>query len=136
MQSNIFLKYYDEYKGRSNEPRKEISQKISLITPRKSIVQDSSLDEFKRYCNYEMINYDPENFNVLNWWSSNSQNYPVLGKLARDHFSIQASSTPSERLFSGSGNVITDTRNRLSSETARALVCLKSWNLYFEQCNQ
>jgi hypothetical protein len=48
--------------------------------------------------------------------------------MARDFLAISATSTPSERLFSSSGNMITDKRNRLASKTIRAAQCLKSWN--------
>ena len=68
----------------------------------------------------------------MNWWDFHSIDYPVLAKIAKDYLSIQASSAPSERLFSGAADVITDDRNRLSPDCARALVCLKSWNLLFD----
>jgi hypothetical protein len=47
--------------------------------------------------------------------------------MARDYLTIQATSVPSEEAFSIAGNTISKTRNRLSSETARACLCLKSW---------
>jgi len=47
--------------------------------------------------------------------------------IARDYLIIQATSVPSEQAFSVAGNTITQTRNRLDPETARATLCLKSW---------
>ena len=47
--------------------------------------------------------------------------------MAQDYLSIPSTSAPVERLFSQSGNVITSERNRLSSDTIRAIMCLKSW---------
>jgi hypothetical protein len=53
--------------------------------------------------------------------------YPSLSKLARDFLSIMATSVPCEQLFSIAGHAITKSRNRLSGNSARELLCLKSW---------
>jgi len=82
--------------------------------------------------NFKIGNIDSNSFDILNWWNLHSFDFPILAKIARDYLSIQASSSPSERLFSQAGDIITDDRNRLCPETARALICLKSWNLYFD----
>ncbi|CAG8805992.1 10753_t:CDS:2 [Dentiscutata erythropus] len=47
--------------------------------------------------------------------------------MARNFLAIQATSTPVERVFSSSKNLITDKQNNLSSETIRACMCLKGW---------
>ena len=47
--------------------------------------------------------------------------------MARDYLTIQATSVSSEQAFSVVGNTISKTWNRLSPETARACLCLKSW---------
>lgn len=44
-----------------------------------------------------------------------------------DIFSIPSMSADPERLFSSCKHVLTDTRNRLRSDTLEALECLKSW---------
>ena len=47
-----------------------------------------------------------------------------MSKLVQRMFSFVATSVPSERLFSTTGNVITDKRNRLTSEHADQLIFL------------
>ncbi|RUO95668.1 ribonuclease H-like domain-containing protein, partial [Jimgerdemannia flammicorona] len=63
----------------------------------------------------------------LDWWKSHEKEFPTLAAMARDWLAITASSVPCESLFSIAGNTITANRNRLHPETARALLCLKSW---------
>lgn len=46
--------------------------------------------------------------------------------MAKDYLSIPASSTPSERLFSSEGLIVTDRRNRLSIRAIENLQMLKS----------
>lgn len=60
----------------------------------------------------------------LKWWNVNKQIFPVLSEMAKKFLSIPATSTPSERLFSASGNVITSKRNKLNPTTAEKLVFL------------
>jgi hAT family C-terminal dimerisation region len=47
--------------------------------------------------------------------------------MARHYFAIPATSVPVEQVFSGAGNVATDKRNRLSSDTMQFILCIKSW---------
>jgi hypothetical protein len=63
----------------------------------------------------------------LIWWQAHSNEFPVLCNIARDYLPIQATSVASEQAFSVAGNAITKTRNRLSPDTARVCLCLKSW---------
>ncbi len=68
-----------------------------------------------------------EEVNPLLWWRARIIEYPILSSMARDYLSIQATSVPSEQAFSIAGNTISQTRNRLLPETARACLCMKSW---------
>ncbi|KAK0147408.1 Zinc finger BED domain-containing protein 1 [Merluccius polli] len=43
----------------------------------------------------------------LAWWRVHNVNFPWLSKLARKYLCIPATSAPSERLFSASGNIVT-----------------------------
>jgi len=49
--------------------------------------------------------------------------------MARRFLAIPATSAPIERVFSIGGNIITKSRNRLSPETVKKLVLLKSWSI-------
>jgi len=47
--------------------------------------------------------------------------------MTKDYLTIMSTSVPCEQLFSIAGKQITQTRNRLNSDTIRAYLCLKSW---------
>ena len=70
---------------------------------------------------------DGEEFDVLNWWKRNQDQYPVLAKMARDFLAIPLSTVASESTFSTAGMVIDKYRSSLSSETVEALICAKDW---------
>jgi hypothetical protein len=53
--------------------------------------------------------------------------------MARDYLLILATLAPSERAFSDSGNTLTKKRCKLSPQSIRIVVCLRSWGLYKEE---
>ena len=61
---------------------------------------------------------------VLKWWKTHREEFPTLAKYARYVLSSCASSVPSERLFSMSGNIITKKRNALKPSMVDQLVFL------------
>ncbi|XP_053170155.1 zinc finger BED domain-containing protein 4-like [Scomber japonicus] len=60
----------------------------------------------------------------LTWWKLHHLTYPKLSKLARRYLCIPATSSPSERLFSTSGNVVTCQRACLKPTKVNMLVFL------------
>ena len=60
----------------------------------------------------------------LDWWKLNSARFPRVAQVARTILSIPATSTPAERVFSGSGNIVDKKRNRLKPSMVDALVFL------------
>ena len=62
----------------------------------------------------------------LDWWRINAVKFPLLAALARRLLTIPASQAQSERVFSSAGQIVTQTRNRLSSENVELLVALKN----------
>jgi hAT family C-terminal dimerisation region len=88
-----------------------------------SSMENPEFNEIDNYLNTPNdINNDP-----LIWWKAHQKEYPILSLIARDYLIIQSTSVSSEQAFSVAGNTITQTRNRLDPETARASLCLKSW---------
>lgn len=64
----------------------------------------------------------------LRWWKAHEANYPRLSNLAKKYLCVPATSSPSERAFSASGNIVTCHRASLKPETVDRLVFL-SYNL-------
>jgi hypothetical protein len=62
---------------------------------------------------------------VLSWWKAQKCTFPLLAECARQCHCIPASSAPSERLFSRSGNLITQNRNSLSPKNVHMLLYLQ-----------
>jgi hypothetical protein len=67
----------------------------------------------------------------LIWWKTHQEEFPVLASMARDWLAVVATSVPCESLFSIAGNTITRNRNWLDPETAKVVLCLKSWLTLF-----
>ena len=62
--------------------------------------------------------------NPLHWWREHAARFPRLAILARLYLQIPATSASSERLFSCFGNIYTDRRLSLKTETAQAILFL------------
>ena len=61
---------------------------------------------------------------VLQWWRQRSMSYPHLSKMARKYLGIVATSVPSERLFSVTGNIVNSKRSSLDPSNVEKLVFL------------
>ena len=60
----------------------------------------------------------------LEWWRIRGRDFPLLSQFARRYLAIQASSAPSERLFSKAGQIVTPQRAQLKPDKANVLVFL------------
>jgi hypothetical protein len=69
----------------------------------------------------------PADHDILLWWKLNRAAYPNLFKIAIDHLSISATSSPSERAFSAGRLILHYTRSSLHGETLSQLMMLRSW---------
>nr|XP_055050617.1 E3 SUMO-protein ligase ZBED1-like isoform X2 [Misgurnus anguillicaudatus] len=59
------------------------------------------------------------------WWWNRRDTYPFLSDLAQSYLCVQASSTPSERVFSTAGDTISQERSRILPEKADMLIFLQ-----------
>ena len=87
------------------------------------------MSEFDTYLGYNLPS--KTDFNLLEFWKSQTTILPKLSALARKVLGPPSSGTPSERLFSDAGNVFTVKRTNLSSEKLDDLLFLM-WNKNFE----
>jgi len=62
----------------------------------------------------------------LAWWKGRVSVYPRLAAMARRHLSIVATSVPSERVFSKSGQLISERRSRLAAKNVQMVLFLNA----------
>ena len=95
------------------------------IAPARTTREMATL-ELERYI-HESIPVDTlktKDFNPLTWWRTNCTLFPMLSSLVRKYLCVPATSTPSERVFSTAGNLVTQKRSMLKPETVDMLVFL------------
>lgn len=80
----------------------------------------TEINEVTRLTQPITVDSDP-----LKWWKNNEHVYPNLSKLAKCYLPVQATSVPSERVFSTAGDLITAERNALAPENVNKLIFLK-----------
>jgi hAT family C-terminal dimerisation region len=83
------------------------------------------LDEYDQYLQEEVIEFNDLKIteSALDYWRTVEPRWPNLTRMAFDALSIPAMSSECERCFSSSGNMITDTRNKLNPESVEACKC-------------
>jgi len=68
----------------------------------------------------------------LQWWKQNEHLFPNLAQLAKVYLSVQATSAPSERVFSAASRIINAKRVNRNAETAGKLLYVsRNWEWYF-----
>ena len=79
---------------------------------------------------YLMTSDLEEDEDPLQWWLKHEHTFPRLSKLAKKYLSIPATSSPSERLFSVGGNIVTCHRAALKPDAVDRLVFLSmNWKI-------
>jgi hypothetical protein len=87
--------------------------------------------------NPKVLNHGKQYPNCLEWWKQNEFRFPRLAVLAKKYLSIQATSAPSERIFSKAGRIISTLRTRLSSAIAGKLLYVsENWNWFLSQAKK
>ena len=88
-------------------------------------------DDVKRQIQiYENTSYTLyEDNNPLLFWREQQHTLPILSKIAKSVFVIQASSAESERHFSTAGQIVTEQRSQLDPDCVESLVILKEAHL-------
>jgi len=87
------------------------------------ISEDWVLDNDIRMENTILQWNDAIDFDILSWWKNNSENYPILVRVARDILGILTSIVVSKSAFSTGSHVIHCYRSRMTMGTGEALIC-------------
>lgn len=96
------------------------SEAIPSATPTLSL-QQSLEAEMSSYLVSPMLDSEA---NPLDWWRKHHVHFPNLSKVAKRYLCIPATSSPSERVFSSGGNIVTCLRSCLKPEKVNMLVFL------------
>lgn len=115
------------------EPPTILPKKIALSTllskVRKTTVsasgspEDKARRELEAYLAFPAIEFEES---PLEWWKGYHKMYPSLTDLAKKYLCIPATSSPSERVFSKAGGVVTAKRALLKPEKVNMLTFLST----------
>lgn len=99
----------------------EENLKIEILSRKTTSIQHQIETELKMYQEMPplLMSDDP-----AAWWWNNRTTYPSLSEVAFSYLCVQASSTPSERVFSTAGDTICAERSRILPEKADMLIFL------------
>ncbi|CAD6256622.1 unnamed protein product [Miscanthus lutarioriparius] len=75
----------------------------------------------------EPLEGDNDDFDILTWWKSRSDKFPVLSTMVPDFLAIPLSTVSSESAFSLGERILGERRSSLMPEMLKALVCAKDW---------
>ena len=84
--------------------------------------------ELKLYLTLPVENSPNSSFNQLAWWKKNEVQLPMMSRLAKSILTIPATSTPSERLFSKAGMLISKKRANLKPSKVDMMLFLNANN--------
>ncbi len=131
---DLFKNYFTHHYSESQSTQNLDAQKNQYITlslaqkiaqKRRPVERPSGLIfELNQYLIEPIL---PMELDILEWWKSSQRRFPNLSRMARDILAVQATSVPSEELFSSAGDMISKKRTRLSHQTVQVKLCLESW---------
>lgn len=114
--------------SQSETPSDTVKSKPNIMKPRRGTLKAASReDELDRYLSLEAIEL-PDDVSPVQWWRNCRTTFPRLSRMAIDYLTVPATSVEVERTFSRGRLLLTHTRNAMSAQTTRALMCLNSWS--------
>ena len=120
-----WLRHQGNRKQREQKEQKHkhllFDERVTGIAARRNPSEDAIM-EVRSYLEEPLqISADP-----LSWWKNKASIYPRLTKVMTERLCIVATSVPSERVFSKTGQIITERRNRISPSKVRQLAFLNA----------
>lgn len=113
----------------SKEP--SVIEKVLGSSDSNASDEDDSEEQINQIIQKKVLMYfgkhpPPKKENPLAWWKTKEARYPTLAKVAKSFLCIPATSTPSKRLFSTAGIIVSKRRASLSLEHVDMLTFLHS----------
>nr|CAI5851699.1 unnamed protein product [Callosobruchus analis] len=87
------------------------------------IIRSKAILEVQRYYEEPLLN---QKENPLSWWKNNNYNFPNLFKVFIKHSATVSTSVPCERLFSKTGEILSQRRSRLSADKVKKILFIKT----------
>lgn len=98
----------------------DFDERVASLRPSATTSKTSdAMMEMRAYLAEPLLSYTSD---PLAWWRSCSPVYKTLSEVMKARLCIVATSVPSERLFSKTGKIISERRNRLSPSKVQELV--------------
>ena len=89
---------------------------------------NNAIVEKREQLEFEMSHYRKDscsvNDNPIVWWRNNARKYPLLAECAKSYLMVNATSVPSERMFSAAGSLISAKRACLDSSNVDMILFL------------
>ena len=102
----------------------DFDERVASLRPTTTpTVSTNAMMEMRAYLAEPLL---PRTSDPLAWWMKCSPVYKGLCEVMKTRLCIVATSVPSERVFSKTGQIISDRRNRLSPSKVRELVFLNA----------
>ncbi|XP_010788602.1 zinc finger BED domain-containing protein 1-like isoform X2 [Notothenia coriiceps] len=126
----------EEYEGEEVENKPRVSALEELLAEddkelRRSLIQqEKTAPTILENIRNELSVYRgpvlpiPTSEDPAHWWWRKKETFPILSRLSSPYLCVQASSTPSERVFSTAGNTLSKERSRLLQEKVKMLIFL------------
>lgn len=138
---NLYDEYYRVYKHMTSDVAESSLQNDTSSTSKLSLAErmrrqkrqrpsQGNNSELEKYLstNFEFSDEDAGNdFQVIQWWKCHQSLFPILAMIAKDVFSSPVSTTSVERAFSMGGQILDETRSRMSPDSLEAQACLDDW---------
>ena len=103
--------------------RADFEERVSSLRPGVQNPLTEAMLEIKGFLCEQLL---PRTADPLEWWRSRVLVYKNICEVMKIRLCIVATSVPSERIFSKTGQILTDRRNRLSPGKVRDLVFLNA----------
>ena len=117
--TSTFSLTFDE----EEDPTFQVINSYTGINPNSSVKQQTCKSEIRiELDKYLSTALASRNTKILEWWRLMANTYPLLAKLAQKSLCIPASSSTSERVFSGSGGTVTCKQTNLHVNNVEKLV--------------
>ena len=112
---------FKNHETRIREEGQQVAGESTLVVNTEEQQRQQATKEVDDYLSASRLDFEED---PLLWWKRQPLNFPILGRVAQKYLCICATNSPSERLFSTAGNVVSSFRCTLKPDKVDMLVYL------------